>query len=204
MSGMQKSGEYASTGFLLLLGAMSAFPPITTDIYLPALPELTHSLRGTITGGQVTLAVYFVGLGLGQLFYGPWSDRVGRRPAMLVGAPRIYLAASVGCAVSHDDVRDDRLAFCAGDRGMLRRGDFHRRGTRSVQSPGVGADLLHAADPSWCGSDRGASGGRRDRHVVGLACDLLGCHLVWNHPGRVCVPGPPGKQDRGRRHPRPR
>jgi MFS transporter, DHA1 family, multidrug resistance protein len=99
MSGMQKSGEHASTGFLLLLGAMSAFPPITTDIYLPALPELTQSLRGTITEGQVTLAVYFVGLGFGQLFYGPWSDRVGRRPAMLVGAA-IYLAASVGCAVS--------------------------------------------------------------------------------------------------------
>jgi DHA1 family bicyclomycin/chloramphenicol resistance-like MFS transporter len=99
MSGMQKSGEHASTGFLLLLGAMSAFPPITTDIYLPALPELTQSLRGTITEGQVTLAVYFVGLGLGQLFYGPWSDRVGRRPTMLVGAA-IYLAASVGCAVS--------------------------------------------------------------------------------------------------------
>ena len=43
---------------------------LATDIYLPALPELTHSLRGTITEGQITLAVYFVGLGLGQLFYG--------------------------------------------------------------------------------------------------------------------------------------
>ena len=56
MTGSEKVGEHASVGLLLLLGAMSAFPPVTTDIYLPALPELTQSLRGTITEGQVTLA----------------------------------------------------------------------------------------------------------------------------------------------------
>jgi MFS transporter, DHA1 family, multidrug resistance protein len=99
MTATSRPIEHASPGLLLLLGAMSAFPPITTDIYLPALPELTHDLRGTITQGQMTLAVYFVGLGFGQLFHGPWSDRVGRRPAMLIGAA-IYLAASVGCAVA--------------------------------------------------------------------------------------------------------
>lgn len=99
MNSRQRAGEHASTAFLLLLGAMSAFPPVTTDIYLPALPELTQSLRGTITAGQITLAVYFVGLGFGQLFYGPWSDRIGRRPTMLTGAV-IYLAASVGCAIA--------------------------------------------------------------------------------------------------------
>jgi DHA1 family bicyclomycin/chloramphenicol resistance-like MFS transporter len=99
MTATSRAIEHASPGLLLLLGAMSAFPPITTDIYLPALPQLTHDLSGTITQGQVTLAVYFVGLGFGQLFYGPWSDRVGRRPPMLIGAA-IYLAASVGCAVA--------------------------------------------------------------------------------------------------------
>ncbi len=99
MTRPQGGVHHASPAFLLLLGAMSAFPPVTTDIYLPALPELTHGLHGTIGEGQATLAVYFVGLGFGQLFYGPWSDRVGRRPTMLVGAA-IYLVASVGCAIA--------------------------------------------------------------------------------------------------------
>jgi MFS transporter, DHA1 family, multidrug resistance protein len=99
MNDARRSETHASAALLLLLGAMSAFPPVTTDIYLPALPELTQSLRGTMTEGQVTLAVYFVGLGLGQLFYGPWSDRIGRRPTMLIGA-LVYLAASIGCALA--------------------------------------------------------------------------------------------------------
>jgi len=99
MTRTPSAAEHASVAFLLLLGAMSAFPPVTTDIYLPALPQLTRDLHGTVTQGQVTLAVYFVGLGFGQLFYGPWSDRIGRRPTMLFGAA-VYLAASVGCAIA--------------------------------------------------------------------------------------------------------
>src|SRR5437764_462973 len=99
MNSSQRAGEHASTALLLLLGAMSAFPPVTTYIYLPALPQLTQGLRGTITEGQITLALYFVGLGFGQLFYGPLSDRIGRRQTMLTGAV-IYLATSIGCAIA--------------------------------------------------------------------------------------------------------
>ena len=99
MTSSRAPGAHASLAFLLLCGALSTFPPVTTDIYLPALPQLTHSLRGTPAEGQATLAVYFLGLGLGQLFYGPWSDRAGRRPAMLIGAA-VYIAASFGCAVA--------------------------------------------------------------------------------------------------------
>ncbi|MEI9965847.1 MAG: hypothetical protein WDM92_15580 [Caulobacteraceae bacterium] len=71
---------HASLLFLLLLGALSAFPPVTTDIYLPALPELTRALHGVTAEGQHTLSAYFLGLGAGQLFYGPWSDRRGGGP----------------------------------------------------------------------------------------------------------------------------
>ncbi len=86
-------------GFLVLIGAMSAFPPVTTDIYLPALPALTRELHATSAQGQATLAAYFLGLGTGQLFYGPWADRIGRRGPMLIGAA-IYIVATLGCALT--------------------------------------------------------------------------------------------------------
>ena len=150
MTRTQSAGEHASVGFLLLLGAMSAFPPVTTDIYLPALPELTESLHGTTTEGQVTLAVYFVGLGFGQLFYGPWSDRIGRRPTMLIGAA-IYLVASVGCALATTHAADDCSAVLAGGRGLLRGGDLDRRGARSLRPSGIRAHLLDVDDAAGFG-----------------------------------------------------
>ena len=90
---------HASLAFLVLAAALSTFPPVTTDIYLPALPQLTRSLGGTTAQGQETLAFFFLGLGTGQLFYGPWSDRIGRRPTMLIGVG-LYLVASAGCALA--------------------------------------------------------------------------------------------------------
>src|SRR5438132_12391924 len=93
------SGKLHPLAFMILLGAMQAYPPVTTDIYLPALPALTHDLHGTTSQGQWTLAAYFIGLGSGQLVYGPWADRIGRRPVMLFGAA-LYLVATLGCAMA--------------------------------------------------------------------------------------------------------
>ena len=92
--------HHATLGFLLFAGALSSFPPVTTDIYLPALPQLTADLHATAAQGQHTLAAYFLGLGAGQLFYGPWADRIGRRPPMMIGVA-IYLLATLGCALTH-------------------------------------------------------------------------------------------------------
>ena len=86
-------------GFLILIGALSAFPPVTSDIYLPALPQLTGDLHGTTAQGQITLAAFFLGLSLGQLLYGPWSDRIGRRPVLLVGVA-VYLVTCIACALA--------------------------------------------------------------------------------------------------------
>ncbi len=85
---------------IVLLGALSAVGPLSTDMYLPAFPELDAAL-GTGGSGQITLAAWFIGLAIGQFSQGPASDRWGRRAPLLVGLA-IYLAGTLGCILSHD------------------------------------------------------------------------------------------------------
>lgn len=70
---------------VLVLGALSAIGPLTIDTYLPALPELTTDLAATDSQAQLTITGLLVGLGIGQLIIGPWSDVVGRRKPLLLG-----------------------------------------------------------------------------------------------------------------------
>ena len=90
---------HAPLGLVLLLGALTAFPAMSIDMYLPSLPALARDLHATAGQAQLTVAAFFTGLALGQLVYGPWSDRVGRRPPLLIGAT-VYVAASLGCALA--------------------------------------------------------------------------------------------------------
>ncbi|CAP55286.1 multidrug effflux MFS transporter [Gluconacetobacter diazotrophicus] len=85
----------------ILLGFLTAVGPVSTDIYLPAFPALEASLHAPAGSAEMTLAVWFVGLAVGQITMGPVSDRFGRRMPMLVGT-LVYTLASVGCAVAPD------------------------------------------------------------------------------------------------------
>ncbi|MBL7238145.1 multidrug effflux MFS transporter [Novacetimonas sp. GS1] len=85
----------------ILLGVLTAVGPVSTDIYLPAFPELEKSLHARVGSAQMTLAIWFVGLAIGQITMGPVSDRFGRRIPMLLGT-FVYTLASVGCAVATD------------------------------------------------------------------------------------------------------
>jgi DHA1 family bicyclomycin/chloramphenicol resistance-like MFS transporter len=96
--GLAKAAK-APVGFIILLGALTAFGPVSIDMYLPALPALTRSLHASGAAGQWTVAAFFIGISIGQLFYGPLSDRYGRRTPLLVGIG-IYLLATVGCVFS--------------------------------------------------------------------------------------------------------
>ncbi|WP_300318757.1 multidrug effflux MFS transporter [Accumulibacter sp.] len=85
-----------SFGLAVLLTTLVALGPLSTDLYLPALPTLARVFASDAAGVQLTLSVFLAGFAVGQLFYGPLSDRFGRRPVML-GGLAIYCLATVGC-----------------------------------------------------------------------------------------------------------
>ncbi|CAN7427541.1 multidrug effflux MFS transporter [Acidovorax sp. LjRoot129] len=85
----------------LILGLLSAIGPFAIDMYLPALPEIGASLGANVGAVQWSLTAFFVSLGAGQLFYGPFSDMVGRKPPLYAGLV-VFTLASVGCALATD------------------------------------------------------------------------------------------------------
>ena len=89
------SSEYRRLA--LILGALTAMGPLAIDMYLPALPTIAREFRADEAAVQVSLAVYFLGIAIGQAFYGPLSDAVGRKPALYFGLI-VFIAASIGCA----------------------------------------------------------------------------------------------------------
>ncbi|MCA3279538.1 MAG: multidrug effflux MFS transporter [Roseomonas sp.] len=78
---------------------MAAIGPFSIDMYLPALPMLGQSLGTTAGAVQASLAVFFLGMALGQIFYGPIADRYGRRLPLFIGLG-VYTAASLICALA--------------------------------------------------------------------------------------------------------
>ncbi|MFH0967690.1 MAG: MFS transporter, partial [Methanobacteriota archaeon] len=72
-------------GLFALITLLSAFAPISTDLYLPALPGMAEFFNASITISNLTLILFIVFFSLGMLFWGPLSDKYGRRPVLLVG-----------------------------------------------------------------------------------------------------------------------
>ncbi|HYL18045.1 MAG TPA: Bcr/CflA family multidrug efflux MFS transporter [Burkholderiales bacterium] len=83
----------------VLLGALTAFAPMSIDMYLPSLPTLERAFSADAASVQLTLAAFFVGLALGQALYGPLVDRFGRRTPLYAGTT-LYVLASAGCALA--------------------------------------------------------------------------------------------------------
>lgn len=84
---------------VLVLGLLTAFGPLSIDMYLPALSHIAADLGASIDSAQLSLSSFFIGLAAGQVFYGPITDKFGRRRPLFIGLV-IYIIASLACARS--------------------------------------------------------------------------------------------------------
>ncbi|WP_146069278.1 MFS transporter, partial [Arthrobacter sp. ZGTC412] len=88
-----------TTGLLLVLALLSATGPFATDLYLPSFPAMTDELEASATAGQLTLTAFLLGMGAGQLVFGPLSDRYGRFRPLFLGSAGFVVASAV-CALA--------------------------------------------------------------------------------------------------------
>lgn len=157
----------APLGLILVLGSLTAFGPLSIDMYLPGLPAIGRELHAGAAEVQQTVAAFFIGIAVGQLVYGPLSDRMGRRWPMLFGVG-LYILASIGCALANSiglliGLRVvQALGGCAGmviSRAVVRDRFAHHEvihvfsmlmlvmGTAPILAPLIGGFLLQVA--SW-------------------------------------------------------
>ena len=91
---MLKPNTWALTALLALLTALG---PLSTDLYLPSLPSIASDFHTGTAAAQTTLSAFLFGFALGQIFHGPLSDRLGRKPVLLTGIA-LFIVASFACS----------------------------------------------------------------------------------------------------------
>ncbi|MEY4753764.1 MAG: hypothetical protein RJA44_1439 [Pseudomonadota bacterium] len=184
----------AALALALLLGLQ----PLTTDLYLPALPALTRELQATLPQAQLTMSVLILAFGLAQLVWGPVADRWGRRPALLLGLGT-YLAASLGALLTEhiewlvlmralQGVAMAAAVVCA--RAMIRDLYEPHEGALVMSKGLSGLGLIAISSPVLGGLLTHAFGWRAAFGAV-AAGGALTLWLIWRHlPETLQQPNP--------------
>lgn len=94
-----ENSKRGGLALVIFIGFLSAFIPMSTDLYLPALPDMTKIFNTTPIILNLTITLFFIFYAIGMLIWGPLSDRHGRKPILLIGMI-LYAVASVCCAFS--------------------------------------------------------------------------------------------------------
>lgn len=80
-----------------VLAMLTALGPLSTDFYLPSLPEIARVMATDFAGAQATLSAFLFGYAAGQIIWGPLSDRLGRKPVLIIGLG-LFIAMTLACA----------------------------------------------------------------------------------------------------------
>jgi DHA1 family bicyclomycin/chloramphenicol resistance-like MFS transporter len=91
--------QNSSVGIIVILGLLAMLMPLSIDMYLPALPMIAQGFNVPAGSAQMTLSTYILGFAIGQIFYGPMADSLGRKPVVL-GGTLIFALAAIACALS--------------------------------------------------------------------------------------------------------
>jgi DHA1 family bicyclomycin/chloramphenicol resistance-like MFS transporter len=189
--GSPGDGDGPATGrgrLLVVLGAISAFGAVTTDVYLPSLPQAAAALHTAPSGIQSSLTAGLFGLAAGQVVAGPLSDRRGRRRPLLT-AMAVFVVTSLLCAWAPNIVAFDLFRLLQGGTGgagiaicfAIVRDLYSGRaaarafsilacvgGITPIIAPTIGAQLLRITD--WRGLFLA---------LAGLGVVFLGCAYAW-------------------------
>lgn len=128
-------GTPRGAALVLVIGSLTLLPAVSTDMYLPSLPEVAADLGTTRAGAQFTITGMLVGGAIGQLLVGPFSDRVGRRRPALIGIG-LHVVLSLLCVVARDITQ---LAALRVGQGLVVSG-------ATVVAFAVVRDLFHGAE----------------------------------------------------------
>ncbi len=96
----KKNSSPKGLRLVLILGALTAFTSISIDMYLPGFPQMAEDLAVPIGTIQLTVSAFLYGSAIGQIFYGPLTDRYGRRLPLLFGSA-LYIISTIGCALAN-------------------------------------------------------------------------------------------------------
>lgn len=181
-----------------MLALLLGLQPVTTDVYLPALPMLTRALGASMGMAQLTMSALILAFGLAQMLWGPVSDRLGRRPVLLLGL-LLYAAASAGCALA-DSI--GTLVFWRVVQGAALAAAVvcARAIVRDLYEPVAGAQLMALAlaglgcmalaGPLLGGAAASAWGWRGPLAGVAVVGALTGVFVAWQLPETLARKNP--------------
>lgn len=173
-----------------LLALLLGTQPITTDLYLPALPGLAADLNSPMSRTQLTLSALLFAFGFSQLLLGPMADRYGRRPVLL-GGLSIFVLASIGSALAPDigalvawralqGVGMAAAVVCA--RAMVRDLYVPTDGARVMSKALSGLGLLALASPLLGGLLASTLGWRHALAATGVFGAICLASVLWAMP----------------------